>query len=730
MVITPLKQKKMLEELLEACKTSLPSVREELVKKAFTLSFESHINDFRESGAPYFTHPYEVALIITKEIPLDDISVISALLHDVVEDTDVSLEFIQQEFGKEVADIVDGVTKISGVFKGLEIQKAENYRKMLVSMINDVRVILVKFADRLDNMRTLNFCSPEKQMRISRETLEIYAPFAHRLGLGQIKWEMEDLGFKYLNREAYDDIARKVMNTRRDRENYIAKFCAPIFEKLNEYKIEYEIGGRPKHLYSIYKKMINQNKSFEEIFDLLAIRIILEKDDPTLCYLALGAVNGVYKNVSERFKDYISVPKKNNYRSIHNTVIGPEGKLVEVQIRTREMHEIAERGIAAHWKYKENITRTNMDLDGWVNWARDIFENTSKSESSKELISNFKLTLSQEEIFIYTPKGDLRQLPAGSTPVDFAFDIHSNIGTHCIGAKVNGKIVPLDTMLHSGDQVEIITSKNQHPNKSWLQFVQTHKAKSNIHKYLNKEEERLIEVGKDLWEKKLKKIKKVFSSDDLNKLIRKLKFENHNAFFSSIALEKVKAEELLKDIVKETEENIAHAHSELKFDKFASNTRTDVGGVIIEGDVKGINYDYAKCCNPIPGDPIVGFITRLDGIKIHRKDCLNLIKMNSTMHDRFVKAEWSTTIDQSFVAALTIRGEDSPGLLNAITNNINSLKNTNIKGVNMSSEKSFFSGVISVYVKDIEHLQRLIERIKNCRGVFSVERFDSSEREA
>ncbi len=724
MIIGPLKQKKMLDDLLTLCKESLPSVREDLIKKAFMLSFESHKNDFRESGAPYFTHPYEVALIITKEIALDDISVISALLHDVVEDTEVSLEFIQQEFGKEVADIVDGVTKISGVFKGLEIQKAENYRKMLISMINDVRVILVKFADRLDNMRTLNYCSPEKQMRVSRETVEIYAPFAHRLGLGQIKWEMEDLAFKYMNREAYDEVARQVTNTRKDRENYISKFCSPIHEKLKEFGVPYTVGGRPKHLFSIYKKMINQNKSFDEIYDLLAIRIIMEKNDPTLCYMALGVVNGVYKNVSERFKDYISVPKKNNYRSIHNTVIGPEGKLVEVQIRTREMHDIAERGIAAHWKYKENVVKTNMDLDGWVNWARDIFENTSRSESSKEMISNFKLTLNQEEIFIYTPKGDLIQLPSNSTPVDFAFEIHSKIGSNCIGAKVNGKIVPLYTILHSGDQIEIITSKNQHPNKSWLQFVQTHKAKANIRRYLNKEEERLIETGKEVWDKKVKKLKRVFSSDELNKFVRKHKYENMNAFYSAIALEKIKVD----DILRETEEETQHAPAaDFGFDEFANITRTDVGGVLIEGDTKGINYGYAKCCNPIPGDPIVGFITTGDGIKIHRKDCVNLIKLHVQQNDRFIKADWSKNIDESFVAALTIRGEDSPGLLNSITNNINTIKNTNIKGININTEKSFFSGVISVYVKDLEHLQRLIERIKSCRGVFSVERFDSNE---
>lgn len=722
MSLSQLKLKKMLDDLLLACKTNLPKVNENLIIKAFNLSAESHKNDTRESGAPYFTHPYAVARIIVEEIPLDDTCVIAALLHDVVEDTEVSLKFIQNEFGKEVADIVDGVTKISGIFRGLEIQKAENYRKLVISMINDVRVILVKFADRLDNMRTLNYCSPEKQMRIASETLEIYAPFAHRLGLGQIKWEMEDLAFKYLNREAYDTIARKVANTRRDREAYIERFCAPIIEKLNAYDLKYTIGGRPKHLYSIYKKMINQNKSFEEIYDILAVRIIIEKNDPALCFLAVGVVNGVYKNVPEKFKDYITVPKKNNYRSIHNTVVGPEGKLVEVQIRTREMHEIAERGIAAHWKYKENVTKSNLDVDSWINWARDIFETTGKGENPKELITTFKVTLNQEEIFVYTPKGDLKNLPKNSTPVDFAFEIHTNIGLHCIGAKVNGKIVPLDTILNTGDQVEIITSKNQHPNRSWLQFVQSSKAKSHINKYLNKKEEKLIEDGKEIWDKKLKKMKKVITTEELNKIVKKLKFNNFNEFFSAIALEKVKIDDLFVE-----EESQKQTQSELKFEEFANITRTDIGGVIIEGDVKGINYSYAKCCNPIPGDPIVGFITTGEGIKIHRKNCDNVIQLGAKYHDKFVKAEWSKSIQQNFVAALAVKGEDSPGLLITITNNINSYKNTNIKGINLNTEKNHFSGIISVYVQDLEHLNRLIERLKKIHGIYSVERFENSD---
>ena len=711
----------MLEDLLSLCRLNLPSVNEELIKKAFQLSYESHKNDFRASGEPYFNHPYEVSMIVAREIPLDDISVVSALLHDVVEDTDLSLEFVAKEFGSEVAEIVDGVTKIGGVFKGQEITQAENYRKLLLSMVKDVRVILVKFADRLHNMRTLEFVLPQKQRRIAKETLEIYAPFAHRFGLAILKWELEDLAFKYLNKEAYDDIADKIKNTRRERESFITKFSRPITEKLDEHGIKYEIGGRPKHLYSVYRKMVMQNRPFEDIYDLLAIRIILEENDPNQCYYVLGIINQLYKPISDRFKDFISIPKKNNYQSIHTTVIGPEGKLIEVQIRTRLMHEIAEKGVAAHWKYKEKVFTTDKDIEEWVNWVRDIFENASKDEATKEILASFKLNLYQDEIYIFTPKGDLRRLPLNSTPVDFAFEIHSNVGYRCIGAKVNGKIVPLDTVLHSGDQVEIITSKNQHPNKSWLQFVQTHKAKNSIRKYLNKEEEKVLESGKEIWDKKIKKLKLSFTTEDILKIARKLKFDNSRQFFRAVALEKVDLDELLNP---ETE-NEEKGGSDVQFEKFIDIARTSAGGVIVEGDQKGFAYSYAKCCNPIPGDPVIGFVTIGEGIKIHRKDCKNLINMAKSNENRLIPVNWPRTNGAFFVAGIIIRGDDMPGILKDISNSITSFQNTNIKSVNITTGDSMFKGTITVYVQDLGHLNKLIERLKKNRGIFSVERFDA-----
>ncbi|HEY6907593.1 MAG TPA: bifunctional (p)ppGpp synthetase/guanosine-3',5'-bis(diphosphate) 3'-pyrophosphohydrolase, partial [Ignavibacteriaceae bacterium] len=597
-----LKYQKMLDDLLAVCHKNLPVVDDALIKKSFEFSLEAHKNDLRASGEPYFTHPYQVAMIVAEELPLDDITIASTLLHDVVEDTELNLDLLSKEFGKEVAEIVDGVTKISGIFKGQEITVAENYRKLLLSMVKDVRVILVKFADRLHNMRTLEYVNPDKQRRIAQETLEIYAPFANRFGLGRVKWELEDLSFKYLNREAYEELVDKVKNKRKEREAYIKRFTEPILEKLNEYKFKYEVNGRPKHLYSIYRKMVRRNKPFEEIYDLFAIRIILDTDNPNECYTTLGIVNQIYLPVPDRFKDYISIPKTNNYQSIHTTVVGPEGRLVEVQIRTIKMHEVAEKGVAAHWRYKENKTASDKDLENWVNWIRDIFENASKDEGRKDLLESFKLNLYQDEIYVFTPKGDLRRLPVASTPVDFAFEIHSKVGYHCIGAKVNGRIVPLDTILHSGDQVDIITSKNQHPNKNWIKFVTTHKAKSAVRKWINKEEDEIVKGGKEIWDKKIKKMKLSFTSEDLSKLTADLKFENTRLFFKSIAQGKVNLDEVLT-ATKSKEEKKDGAPA-LEFEDFANTARHDIGGVLVEGKKTQILYSYAKCCNPIPGDPV------------------------------------------------------------------------------------------------------------------------------
>lgn len=713
--------KKMLADLLAVCHKNLPKVDEDLITKAFKFALEAHKHDLRASGEPYFYHPYEVARIVVEEFPLDDITVVATLLHDVVEDTDFDLNLMTKEFGKEVTEIVDGVTKISGIFKGQDITKAENYRKMLLSMVKDVRVILVKFADKLHNMRTLEFVSPDKQKRIAQETLEIYAPFANRFGLGRVKWELEDLSFKYLNKETYDELVSKVKSSRKEREAYIKRFSDPIRKKLEEYGLHYEMGGRPKHFYSIYRKMMKRNKPFEEIYDLFALRIILDTENTNECYTTLGIVNQMYLPVPDRFKDYISIPKNNNYQSIHTTVVGPEGRLVEVQIRTKKMHEIAERGLAAHWKYKEDKTTTDKDLENWLNWIRDIFEGAGKDESRREIMEDFKLNLYQDEIYVFTPKGELRRLPIESTPVDFAFEIHSNVGYQCIGAKINGKIVPLDTPLHSGDQIEIITSKNQHPNKNWLKFAKTQKAKSAIRKWMNKEEEKVVKAGKEIWNKKLKKLKLSFSTSDVSKIARKYKYDNNSQFFQAIVQGKINLDHILID----TGNRIADDQEKtLDFDKFADIARKDAGGILVDGKTSGIMYSYAKCCNPIPGDQVIGYITVGEGIKIHRKTCNNLINLSSIDADKLVAVQWPVTDGTLFVAGFTVSGEDSPGILKDVSNTIVSYKNTNIKSINISTNDSTFEGSVMVYVSNLEHLTNLIERLKKLKGVYKVERFE------
>lgn len=723
MAISNPKYQKMLETLLKISKINLPRVNEELISKAFELSLEAHKNDLRASGEPYFTHPFEVAMIVAEEFPLDDITIVSALLHDVIEDTDYNYEFIAKEFGSEVAEIVDGVTKISGIFRGHEITKAENYRKLLLSMVKDVRVILVKFADRLHNMRTLEFVNPDKQRRIAQETLEIYAPFAHRFGLGKVKWELEDLAFKYLNREAYEELARKLKAKRKDRESYIKKFSEPIAKKLDEAKLKYELSGRPKHLYSIYRKMVRRNKPFEEIYDLFAIRIILDTQNKNDCYTTLGIVNQIYLPVPDRFKDYISIPKTNNYQSIHTTVVGPEGRLVEVQIRTVQMHEVSEKGVAAHWRYKENKTATDKELETWVNWIRDIFENASKDDQKKELLENFKLNLYQDEIYVFTPKGDLKRLPVGSTPVDFAFEIHSKVGFHCIGAKVDGKIVPLDTELHSGDQVEIISSKNQHPNKNWIKFVKTPKAKNEIRKWLNKEEQAIVNNGMEIWEKKIKKLKLVFTPDDIKQIAHANKFDNTRQFFKAIAQNHINIDEVLTATAQKDEREF---EKDLEFKKFANVARSDIGGVLVDGKKSGILYTYAKCCNPIPGDPVIGYITVGEGIKIHRKSCTNLINLTAHDSSKLISVQWPEAEGSLFVAGISLRGKDRPGILNDISHSIVTYQNTNIKSLNINTSESEFEGSVAIYVNNLDHLNRIIERLKKVKDVYSVERFEST----
>lgn len=720
--------KKKLDDLLAVCRKNLRSVDEDLLTRAFNMSLDAHKHNIRASGEPYFHHPFEVALVVAKEIPLDDISVASALLHDVVEDTKIEVKDIRAEFGDTIADIVDGATKITDIFESHEVTQAETYRKLLLSMVNDIRVMLVKFADRLHNMRTLEYLPPDKQQRMAKETLDIYAPFAHRFGLAKIKWELEDLSFKHIHRNEYEQLARQLKSRRREREHYINRFVVPIKKRLDEQEFQYEIAGRPKHIFSIYNKMIKRVKPLDEIYDLFAVRIILDTADNSDCFIVYGIVSEVYKPVAERFKDYISIPKQNGYQSIHTTVIGPEGRMVEVQIRTKAMHEVAEKGVAAHWMYKESKTSLDKELESWINWVREIFEQKSE-ETPKQLMESFKLNLYQEEIYVFTPKGDLKILPRNATPIDFGFEIHSNVGFHCIGAKVNGRIVPLNTLLRSGDQVEIITSKNQKPNPDWEQIAITHKAKQHIRRWVREEIRKKSEDGREIWLKKLKKHKFHLSEEDLAKYAHSQHIENLQDFFVAVNDGKIDPDETIaylelrsKHPAGESAKSEA-AETKSLFDRFVTSAREITSGISVFGSNDNFLHQYAKCCNPIPGDEIVGFVTVGEGIKIHRKDCRNVVSMRMAESERLVDVGWPETNGPDFIAALHVAGKDRPSLLSDITHAISTFQDTNIRSVNMDSRGPIFEGQIIVFVKNTDHLTRLIERLRRVDGVIEVERF-------
>ena len=734
--------KKKLDELLYHSHRNLPSslANDKLITNAFKFAYEAHKNDKRASGEPFITHPYDVALILAKEIPLDAVSIAAALLHDVVEDTKFTIKDIKAEFGDEVADIVNGATKIEGMFENYEMKQVESYKKMLLSMTSDIRVILIKFADRLHNLRTLEFLSTAKQLRLAQETLEIYAPLAHRFGLSSVKTELEDLSFKYLDRKFYDEIAKKLKEKKKEREKFIRKFIEPIKERLIEEGYKFEISGRAKHLYSIYKKLISRKKSFDELYDLFAVRIILDTNNKNDCFSVYGICSEIYLPVPERFKDYISLPKQNNYQSIHTTLVSKEGRMVEVQIRTREMHEVAEKGIAAHWKYKENNNFHDANLENWMKWIRESLENSPKDETSSQVLESFKLNLYQDEIYCFTPKGELKILPSGATAVDFAFEIHTQIGLKCIGAKVNGKIVNLETPLKSGDQIEILTSKNQTPKLDWDKFVVTHKAKSDIRKYFNTERRKMIQLGRELWEKKARKHKVHLSDEGLSKVIHRLKYKDTGHFYYSISQDDSKLSELIEiltDKIKlQSLEHKSNSPEELNlnstelvdFDKFVNEARISNKGISLGNgavqNINGIKYDFAKCCNPIPGDEVIGFISLEKGIRIHRKNCKNILNLFLKEPDRIIQINWNETEMGEFTEGIKIIGEDRPGILNEITKTISKNFNSNIKSVDIKTKSSMFEGTFILSIHNLKQLNQIIEKITNQEGVFSVTRYE------
>lgn len=734
------KNKKRLDDLLAQCRKNFPGkrVNETLITNAYRFAVEAHKNDKRASGEEYITHPYEVAMILAKEIPVDDISVACGLLHDVVEDTKFSLNDIRAEFGDTIAEIVDGATQIEGITENYELKQIESYKKLVLSMTSDIRVMLVKFADRLHNLRTLGFLSSARQFRMAQETLEIYAPLAHRFGLSTVKSELEDLAFKYLDRKAYEEIAKKISEKKREREKFIKRFTEPIKKALGEASLKAEVYGRPKHFYSIYKKIKSQGKSLDEIYDLFAVRVILESNNPNDCFLAQGIISQIYLPISERFKDYISKPKQNNYQSIHITVMSKEGRPVEIQIRTRQMHEIAEKGIAAHWKYKENVKLNDEKIESWMKSIRETIESaTQEGTSSNEIFESFKLNLYQDEIYCFTPKGDLKVLPAGATPVDFAFEIHSEIGMRCIGAKVNGRIVPLNTKLKSGCQVEIITSKNSNPKRDWEKFVVTNKARFEIRKYFNTEKRELIAKGKEIFEKKLKKLKLHISPTDFSKLLKKFHIRSEQEFFPIIAKDESKLDLFLeflttKQIEEEPTQNLIENQviipEKNNYEKFVKQART-TSQIILpdtsERDSKDIKYEFAKCCNPIPGDDVIGFITQTEGIKVHRKSCKNIANLFLQDPNRIVDINWGTTSGGIFKGGIKIIGEDKPGILSRIAKLISDHFKLNIQNININTKGSMFEGTIILEVQNLVQLNTVIEKINNEEGILKAERFSN-----
>ncbi|MFN0290898.1 RelA/SpoT family protein [Pedobacter helvus] len=714
--------------LLRASKSTLQKGDKKEIRKAFDMALESHKDMRRKSGEPYIYHPIAVAQIAAEEIGLGTTSIVCALLHDVVEDTDITLEDIEREFGKKTAKIIDGLTKISGVFDTNSSLQAENFRKMLLTLADDVRVILIKLADRLHNMRTMDFMPRHKQLKIASETIYLYAPLAHRLGLYAIKSELEDLSMKYLEPDTYKYIATQLNEKKAERNAFIKSFVEPITDILAEQGLTANVYGRPKSIHSIWNKMKKKNIPFEEVYDLFAIRIILDSSlerEKADCWKAYSIVTDLYRPNPDRLRDWVSSPKGNGYESLHTTVMGPKGQWVEVQIRTQRMNEIAEKGFAAHWKYKESSN--DNGLDQWIQKVREMLSNPESN--ALDFLDDFKMNLFSDEIFIFTPKGALLQLPLGATALDFAFEIHTDIGAKCIGAKVNHKLVPLSYKLQNGDQVEIITSSKQTPKEDWLNIVMTAKAKSKIKSSLKEEKRKIAEEGKELLERKLKSLKITYNTDNLNKLSYFFKLQSTQDLFINVATGKIELKDLKEYLASEKEiENRGNEKTSdnERIDALLKKVKGPESDVLLIGeDLQKIDYTLAVCCNPIPGDDVFGFVTVNEGIKIHRTNCPNAAQLMANYGYRVVKAKWNRQQELSFLTGLRIVGIDDVGLINNLTKVISNDFKVNIRSITIDTEDGIFDGSIKVFVNDKEHLDNLIKNLLEVKGITGVTRFDA-----
>ncbi len=722
----PVKEKKLID-LKKKIQRYYPDLDDwALVEKAYDFSLKAHSGQLRESGESYIMHPLGVVLILA-ELELDLVTIIAGLLHDVVEDTAITLEDIRSEFGDEVASLVDGVTKLSRLdFTSKEEQQAETLRKMFIAMAQDIRVVLIKLADRTHNLRTLRYLNTHKQKEIARETLEIYAPLAHRLGIYMIKWELEDLAFRYMQPNDYFQLVEKLAKKRREREHFINRIIWILQDHLSEANIEAEIQGRPKHLYSIYNKMKTQGKDLNEIYDLTAVRIIV--DSVKDCYHTLGIVHTIWKPIPGRFKDFIAMPKPNMYQSLHTTVFAAENELAEIQIRTWDMHRTAEYGIAAHWRYKEKV-KNSGELDEKLTWLRQLLEWQHDYRDARDFIKDLKGELFTDEVFVFTPKGDVVDLPAGSVTLDFAYKIHTDIGNRCTGAKVNGRLVPLDYQLKTGDMVEVVTSKQGSPSRDWLNLVKTSHAKNKIRSWFKKERrEENIEKGREMIEKEIRRItveqRMSVKHDMLEEVGRTFNLLSVEDLYAAVGYGGVSVHQVISRLREEykKEHTGKDDQENLPELKPVKHLKEGTAGVSIAG-MDGLLMRIARCCNPVPGDEIVGFITRGRGVTIHRRDCPNLVHYSKKDKGRFLEASWENVSVASYPVEIEVNANDRKNLLADVMSAVNESK-IDITAVSARADKNHVATIhMTMVVRDQVHLDQIMNKIRKIKDVFSVRRY-------
>lgn len=725
------KEKKLIlkeyKNLLRGLRNNMTGAERKQIRLAFEMAVDAHKNMRRKSGEPYIIHPLRVAQIVVNEMGLGATAAICALLHDVVEDTELTLDDIKREFGIKVSRIIDGLTKVSGVFDLTSSIQAENFKKLLLTLADDVRVILIKIADRLHNMRTMDSMPRKKQLKIASETLYLYAPLAHRLGFYAIKSELEDLGMKYQEAEAYKDIAKRLAETKRERTRYMNEFMKPLRERLEKDDFKFEMYGRPKSIYSIYNKIKNKGVTFDEVHDLFAIRIILETPvdhEKADCWRVYSMVTELYHPNPDRLRDWISTPKANGYESLHTTVMGPKGKWVEVQIRTRRMDEIAEKGFAAHWKYKEGSN--DKALDTWLREIRELLRNPEFN--ALEFLDDFRLNLFSKEIYVFTPKGDLKILPQGATALDFAFEIHTDVGYHCIGAKVNHRLIPISHMLNNGDQVEIITSKKQKPNEDWLNFLITSRARSKVKNALKEEKRAVAMEGKTVLEKRLKNMKVEFFDKNIQLLMEYYHQPTSMELYYRISTKDITLKEL-KDFTVQGGKLIppvVDKESSVDYERLEKIATSNAELLIFDNAMDNIKYALAKCCNPIVGDDVFGFITINEGIKIHKTNCPNATELMSKYGYRIVKTRWTQQKDIAFLTGIKVTGLDDVGLVNKVTNIISGDMKLNMQSLVMDAKDGLFEGTIKTFVKNTEQLETLLRKLRSMKGVISVTRMETT----